>query len=127
MIDARWRDTQVIVGRETLAVKHIWPREPERGHHRCATVFDALAQRPARLDRLVQIVQTHRCEERAKKLPRVGVTLLLDQWNPRRGLLQNLVHGLVPEKIREAHLGVFDVMAQEKIGRDGFAVILFVE
>lgn len=90
-------------------------------------MLDAFAQRPARLYGLVQIVQTDGSEEGAQELSCVGVTLLLDQRDPRRSLLQNLIHCLVSEQVREAHLRVLDIVAQEEICRNWLAVILFVE
>ena len=121
----RW-DAQVIVEWEALAVQHLRPGEAERGHHGRAAVLDALAQRPARLYGLVQVVQAHGGEEGAEELSRVGVTLLLHQRDPRRRLLQNLVHGFVPEQVREAHLRVLDVVAQQQVWRDRLAVVLLV-
>ena len=121
----RW-DAQVIVEWEALAVQHLRPGEAERGHHGRAAVLDALAQRPARLYGLVQVVQAHGGEEGAEELSSVGVTLLLHQRDPRRRLLQNLVHGFVPEQVREAHLRVLDVVAQQQVWRDRLAVVLLV-
>lgn len=100
VLDAcRWY-AQIIVEWETVAVQHLWPRKSKRGHHWRAAVPDAFAQRPARLYGLVQIVQTHGREEGAQELSRVWVTLLLNQWDPGRSLLQRFIHGFVPEQVR---------------------------
>lgn len=127
VIDACRRYAQVVVEWEAVAVQHLWPREAKRGHHGRAAVLDVLAQRPARLYGLVQVVQTHGSEKGAEELSCVGVTLLLNQRDPRRGLLQDFIHGFVSEQVREAHLRVLYVVAQEEICRNWFAVILFVE
>lgn len=127
VVDAcRW-DAQVVVERETVAVQHLWPGEAERGHDGRAAVLDALAQRPARLDGLIQIIQTDGGEEGAQELSCIWVTSLPNQRDPGRSLLQNLGHGFVSEQVREAHLRVLYVMAQEQVCRDLFAVVLFVE
>ena len=127
VVDACRGYAQVVVQRETVAVQHRGPGEAERGHHGRAALLDALAQGPARLDGLVQVVQTHGGEQGAEELPRVGVTLLLHQRDPGRGLLQNLVHGFVSEQVREAHLRVLDVVAQQEVCGDLLAVVLLVE
>lgn len=127
VVDAGGRDAQVVVQREPLAVQHLRPREAERGHHGRAAALDALAQGPARLYGLVQVVQAHGREQGAQELPGVRVTLLLHQRDPGRGLLQNLAHGLVSEQVGQAHLRVLDVVAQEQVGGDRLAVVLLVE
>lgn len=127
VLDASWWYAQVVVEWETVAVQHLWPRKAKRGHHWRAAELDAFAQRPARLYGFVQIVQTDGSEKGAEELSRVGVTLLLNQRDPRRSLLQNLIHGFVSEQVREAHLCVLYIVAQEKICRNWLAIILFVE
>lgn len=127
VLDACGRYAQVIVQWEAVTVQHLGPGESKRGHHGRAAVLDALAQGPARLDGLVQVVQADRSEEGAQELSRVGVALLLDERDPRRGLLQDLVHRFVSEQVREAHLRVLYVVAQEEVCGDRLAVILFVE
>lgn len=122
----RW-DAQVVVRRETVTFEHLWPREAERVHEGRAASPDALAQRPARLDGLVQVVQADGSEQRAEELPRVRVTLLLDQGDPGGGLLQDLVHGFVSEQVRQTHLRVLDVVAELEFGGNLLTVVLFVE
>lgn len=127
VVHARRGDAQVVVQGEPLAVQHLGPGEAERVHDGRAAVFDALAQGPARLDGLVQVVQAHRSEQGAQELPGVRVTLLLNQRDPGRRLLQDLVHGFVAEQVGQAHLRVLDVVAQEEVCRDGLAVVLLIE
>lgn len=127
VVNRRRRYAEVVVEGETLTVQHLWPREAEGGHHGRATVPDTFAQRPARLDGLVQVIQAHGSEERAQELSGVRVALLLNQRDPRRSLLQNLVHGFVSEQVRETHLRVLYIVAQKEIGGYLLAVALFVE
>lgn len=122
----RWY-AQVIVEWETVAVQHLGPGKAKRGHDGRAAVLDAFAQGPAGLYGLVQVVQADGSEKGAEELSCVGVTLLLNQRDPGRSLLQNLVHGFVSEQVREAHLRVLYVVAQQETGWNWLAVILFVE
>lgn len=127
VLHARRRYAQIIVEWEMVAVQHVRPRKAKRGHDGRAAALDALTQGPARLNRLVQIVQTNGGEKRAQELSGVGVTLLLNQRDPGRSLLQNLVHGFMSEQVRQAHLCVLYIMAEEKVCRNWLAVVLFVE
>ena len=124
VVHARRGDAQVVVGGEPSAVQHIRPWEPEGVHHRCAAVLNALTERPARLDRFVQVIETNGGEKGAEKLSGVGVALLLHQRGPRGRLLQDLVHGLVAQEVGQAHLRVFNIVAQMQILWYGLAVVL---
>ena len=126
VIHARRGDAQVVVGGEPSAVQHIGPRKPEGVHHRGAAVLNALTERPTRLDRLVQVIETNGSEKRAEKLSGVGVALLLHQRGPGGRLLQHLVHGLMAQEVGQAHLRVFNVVAQMQILWYGFAVVLLL-
>lgn len=127
VLNACRRYAQVVVGREAVAVQHLRPRVPEREHDGPASVPDALAQRPAGLYGLVQVVQADGSEKRAEELPRVGVTLLLNEGRPGRSLLQDLIHGFVSQQVREAHLRVLYVIAKQEVFRDLLAAVLFLE
>lgn len=127
VVHACRRNAQVIIEWKPAAVQHTRPGEPKRGHHWCAAVLDALAQRPARLNGLIQVIQTHRSKKRAKELSRVGVALSPHQGDPGRSLLQNFVHGFVSEQVGETHLCVLDIMAQEEVCRNWLAVVFLWE
>lgn len=92
-------NAQVIVLREAATVQHLRPGEAEGGHDRGATVLHLLAERMARLDGLVQVVDADGREKGAKELARVRVTLLLHQRDPGAGLLQHFLHGLVAQQV----------------------------
>lgn len=76
----------------------------------------------AGLDDLVQVVDADRGKEGAEELPSIGVTLLLHQRDPGGGLLQHLLHRLMPQQVGQPHALVLDASAQQHRGWDGLAV-----
>lgn len=116
------RDAEVVVLGEAAAVQHVGPGEAEGGHHRGAALLHLLAERVAGLDDLVQVVDADGGEEGAEELPGVGVALLLHQRDPGGGLLQHLLHRLMPQQVGQPHALVLDAPAQQHRGGDGLAV-----
>lgn len=122
VVTAGQRDAEVIVLGEAAAVQHVGPGEAESRHHWRAALLHLLTERVAGLDDLVQVVNADGSKEGAEEFPGVGVTLLLHQRDPGGGLLQHLLHRLVPQQVGQPHALVLDASAQEHRGGDGFAV-----
>lgn len=122
VVAAGQRDAEVVVLGEAAAVQHVGPGEAEGGHDRGAALLHLLAERVARLDDLVQVVDADGGEEGAEELPGVGVALLLHQRDPGGGLLQHLLHRFVPQQVGQPHALVLDAPAQQHRGGDGLAV-----
>lgn len=122
MVAAGQRDAEVVVLGEAAAVQHVGPGEAEGGHHRGAALLHLLAERVAGLDDLVQVVDADGGKEGAEELPGVGVALLLHQRDPGGGLLQHLLHRLMPQQVGQPHALVLDAPAQQHRGGDGLAV-----
>lgn len=122
VVAAGQRDAEVVVLGEAAAVQHVGPGEAEGGHHRGAALLHLLAERVAGLDDLVQVVDADGGEEGAEELPGVGVALLLHQRDPGGGLLQHLLHRLMPQQVGQPHALVLDAPAQQHRGGDGLAV-----
>lgn len=112
MVAASERDAEVVVLGETIALEHVGPGEAEGRHDRGAAVLHLHTERVARLDGLVQVVQTNGGEERAQELLGVRVALLHDQRDPGSRLLQHLLHGLVAQQVGQPHVLVLDAVAQ---------------
>lgn len=126
MVAASEGDAKVVVLGEAVAVEHVGPGEAEGGHDRSAAVLHLHAERVARLDGLVQVVEADGSEERAQELLGVRVALLHDQRDPGARLLQHLLHGLVAQQVGQPHVLVLYAVAQLQVGRDGLAVAALV-
>lgn len=126
MIAAREGNAEVVVLGEAVALEHVRPGEAEGGHDRGAAVLHLDAERVARLNGLVQVVEADGGEERAQELLGVRVALLHDQRDPGSGLLQHLLHGLVAQQVGQPHVLVLDAVAQLQVGGDGLAVAALV-
>lgn len=117
---------EIVVLGETVALEHVRPGEAEGGHDWSAAVLHLHAERVARLDGFVQVIEANRGEERAQELLGVRVALLHDQRDPGARLLQHLLHGLVAQQVGQPHVLVLYTMAQLQVGRDGLAVAALV-
>lgn len=126
MVAASKRDAEIVVLGETVALEHVRPREAEGGHDRSAAVLHLHAERVARLDGFVQVIEADGGKERAQELLGVRVALLHDQRDPGARLLQHLLHGLVAQQVGQPHVLVLYAMAQLQIGRDGLAIAALV-
>lgn len=126
VVAAREGDAEVVVLGETVALQHVWPGEAEGGHDWSAAVLHLHAERVARLDGFVQVVEADRGEERAQELLGVWVALLHDQRDPGARLLQHLFHGLVAQQVGQPHVLVLYAVAQLQVGGDGLAVAALV-
>ena len=126
MVAASEGDAEVVVLGETVALKHVGPGEAEGGHDRSAAVLHLHAERVARLDGFVQVIEADGGEERAQELLGVRVALLHDQRDPGARLLQHLLHGLVAQQVGQPHVLVLYAVAQLQVGRDGLAVAALV-
>lgn len=126
VVAAREGDAEVVVLGETVALEHVWPGEAEGGHDWSAAVLHLHAERVARLDGFVQVIEADRGEERAQELLGVWVALLHDQRDPGARLLQHLLHGLVAQQVGQPHVLVLYAVAQLQVGRDGLAVAALV-
>lgn len=126
MVAASEGDAEVVVLGETVALKHVGPGEAEGGHDRSAAVLHLHAERVARLDGFVQVIEADGGEERAEELLGVRVALLHDQRDPGARLLQHLLHGLVAQQVGQPHVLVLYAVAQLQVGRDGLTVAALV-
>lgn len=115
-------DAEVVVLGEAVTFQHVGPGKAEGGHDRGAAVFHLHAQRMARLNGLVQVVEADRGEERAKELFGVRMALLHDERDPGSRLFQHLLHGLVAQEVGQPHVLVLDAVAQLQVGGDGLAI-----
>lgn len=126
MVAASEGYAEIVVLGETVALEHVRPGEAEGGHDWSAAVLHLHAERVARLDGFVQVIEANRGEERAQELLGVRVALLHDQRDPGARLLQHLLHGLVAQQVGQPHVLVLYTMAQLQVGRDGLAVAALV-
>lgn len=126
MVTARKGDAEVVVLGETVALEHVGPGEAEGRHDRSAAVLHLHAERVARLDGFIQVIEADRGEERAQELLGVRMALLHDQRDPGARLLQHLLHGLVAQQVGQPHVLVLYAMAQLQVGRDGLAIAALV-
>ncbi len=100
-------DAHVVVEGELVAVEHGRPGEAVVGHGPLAARLHLLAERPARVDRPLE---ADRREQGAEEELAVLVALDVEEGHPAGRLLAHLVHGVVVEQVRQAHLGVADVL-----------------